>query len=281
MTGTRQRTRFSALGLTMALVCALLLTACGEEKKVETAAMPSIVGMTVGAGERLVYDVLHTSLVYYDQSPADRDSTNDWIIVSTFPAADAVTPTKKIVYAWALKRSEYDWFKAHPTMPKLPAKATLAKLVGPGGALAGVSELVKLRYQPGKAPQSAKPDPKDANAFTPDRGVRPDPSTEPAAELELRKTLMVAKPAGTIAVGSRPAPGATLRVGQYVVILAITKPPAKKKPIPGNFDYDPPDLSGVGGGGSGGSGGGGGGGGIPGLPGIDIPNIPCPKQICS
>ncbi|MET3962105.1 hypothetical protein ABIE44_002039 [Marmoricola sp. OAE513] len=276
MTSTMHRAA-RALAVAALLLSAALVAGCGDdETKVPRLAMPDLVGKSIGDAETQTYDALHTSLIYYDLSPANRASANDWVIVATSPEAGKRTPKFEKVYAWALKKSEYDWFRKNPSMPKLPNGASAAKLLGKGGLLEPVADLVKVRYQPGKAPKKAEADPADTAAFVPDRGLHPDLSAEPVAEFGLRNGLRVAPTRGTVAVGALPPTGA-LRIGQFLVLLVVEKPPAKpKKPETPDFDVpviETPDIDT--GGGSGGSGGPGGGmlGG-----GIDIPG--CPKQIC-
>lgn len=244
--------------------------------------MPDLVGQPVLAASTAAYDALHTSLISYDLAPADRTSGSDWIVVATSPAAGELTPKFTKVYAWALKASEYAWFEDHPTMPKVPANADMAKLIGKGGLLEPVKDLVLVRYRPGTAPKSAKPSEVDAAAFTPDRGLHPDLATEPPTELATRTGLLEAPAKGTIASGSRPVPSAALRVGQYLVVLVIPKP--VEKPDPPN-EPDPVPTGSTGSGtGSSGSGGNGsdGSGGSPTLPGgFPTPKIPsCPQQLC-
>lgn len=264
-----------------ALLVLATLTGCGgDEDDAPMLAMPDLVGKPVAAALALTYDALHTSLVTYDLSPADREGADDWVVVATSPAAGKKTPKFNRVYAWVLKASEYAWFSEHPTMPKIPAKADVAKLVAKGGLLAPVKELVQLRYQPGKAPFSAAASPVDQAAHTPDRGLHPDLATEPPAEFRARAGLLAAPNRGTVTVGSRPATGSDLRVGQYLVVLVITKPKEKPKP-PAAPAPSTTGSSGGSGRSSGGSSGGSSGSGIPGLPSgfpTKIPN--CPKAIC-
>ncbi|MCW2787015.1 MAG: hypothetical protein JWP74_3532 [Marmoricola sp.] len=280
MTATQHR---RLIALVAVVACALGLTACGSTKApVALRAMPNLVGMTVGDGEQHVYDVLHTSLLYYDQAPVNRLGVdNTWVIVATYPAAGVRTAKYKLVYAWALRKSEYDWFTAHPTMPRIAARTPVAKLIGPGGVLAPVKELVKVRYRPGAAPSSAKADPADAAAFKPNRVDVPDPSTQPLAEWALYKGLLVAPVARTLTVAVRPGAGTALRVGQFLVLLAIRAPVSRSSTggSSGGVSYTPPSGS-SGSGTSGGTSGGSGSGLPSGLGGVKIPHLHCPNNLC-
>lgn len=265
-----------AIVTVLMVVASTALVACGEdEPEVPTLAMPDLVGTKIGQAEVQTYDALHTSLIYYDLSASGRQTDTDWVVVSTSPKAGADTKKFEKVYAWALPAAEYEWFQKNPTMPKLPARASVADLIGAGGPLEPVKALVKVRYSPGKAPKSAKVDPEDAERFTPRRGHNPEPADEPEDEWEARQGLLVAPTAGTLAVGSRPGANTQLRTGQFLVLLVVNRPP--KKPVtPDPIDVpeiDVPDIDG---------GSGGGGGGLPGIPdGFPTPKIPnCPKQIC-
>jgi hypothetical protein len=261
----------------LALACAFGLAACGGKKAepVPLLSMPDVVGMPISDAETSIYDGLHTSLYYYDQSPANRDIGSDWVIVSTYPAAGAKTKKFKLVYAWALQKNEYDWFKAHPTMPAIPKDATTASLLATGGMFRDVSALVQLRYQPGQAPSGAKSSTTDKGPFTPDRGKFTDPSTEPPPEYALRAGLLVAPVAGTEILSTRPAPGSALRVGQYLVLLA--GPKSHKHATSNGSIKSSTSKTSTSGGNSGGT---------PHLPSgiptnISIPtNIPCPSNIC-
>lgn len=276
---TRRRSR--TLG---ALVALLLTTAalagCGKDDAPPTLTMPDLVGKPVSAAINQAYDALHTSLVTFDLSPLDRESATDWVVVGTSPAAGEKTPKFTKVYAWALKASEYRWFTENPTMPTIRAGADVAKLVAKGGVLAGVKDLVQIRYQPGKAPAAAKASPVDAAAFTPDRGLYPDLATEPEAEWQLREGLLEAPAKGTVTKGTQPSSTSRLRTGQLLVLLVIKKPAAT--PATPASSSGSGSTGGSSGGTSGGSSGGGGGGsngpqfpsGIP----TKIPN--CPRQIC-
>lgn len=222
--------------LRVALAAAALLTvlaACGGgPADAPNLTMPNLVGQTIGAAEDATYNALHTSLIYYDLSPANRESDNNWVVVATQPAAGTRTPKFRTVYAWVLRASEYAWFKAHPRMPSIPAGAKVARLIGTGGPLAPVKDLVLLRYPPGRAPAQAKPSPVDSQAFTPDRGLQPDLAAEPRAEWLLRQGLFAASAVGTVTLGTRPASGSTLRVGQYLVLLVAPAPPKKHPNAP-------------------------------------------------
>lgn len=272
----RSRRAAHAWLLAVLMVGATVLTGCADdEQDAPMLAMPDLVGKPVLAASTATYDALHTSLVSYDLAPADRKGGSDWVVVATSPAAGEPTPKFTKVYAWVLKASEYDWFQDHPTMPKLPANADVAKLIGKGGLLAPVKDLLLIRYQPGKAPKSAKASPVDATAFTPDRGLHPDLATEPPAELAVRDGLLAAPVKGTVVAGSRPGSAGALRDGQYLVVLVIPKPPAKPKPPVEAPRAPDPVLGGSTGGTSGG-----GGGGTPSLP-DGFPDIPnCPERIC-
>jgi hypothetical protein len=265
--------------LALVLACAFGLAACGKKTEaVPVLSMPDVVGMPIIDAETSIYGSLHTSLLYYDQSPANRDVGSDWVVISTYPAAGAKTKKYKLVYAWALQKSEYDWFKAHPTMPVIPKNATSASLLGTGGLFAPVSALVQLRYQPGSAPSGAAPSTTDKGPFTPDRGNFPDPSIEPPAEYALQSGLLVASVAGTDIVSARPAPGAALRTGQYLVLLAAPKSRKHKSSHGSVSPSSSRSSDSTSGGGSSGR--------TPHLPSglptkINIPtNIPCPSNIC-
>jgi hypothetical protein len=121
---------------------------------------------------------------------------------------------------------------SRPPVPAIAAGTSVAKLVGTGGLLAPVKDLIETRYEPGKAPVSAVTSPLDASAFAPDRGITPDMSTEPTAEWTQRQGLLVAPESGLVAAGSRPASGSSVRTGQLLVLLVVAAPPKKHRPPP-------------------------------------------------
>lgn len=270
--------------LAAVLICATTISGCADdEPDAPILAMPDLVGKPMSAALAETYDELHTSLVAFDLSPADRRSDEKWVVVATSPEAGEKTPKFTRVYAWVLKASEYAWFQENPTMPAIPDEASSAKLVAQGGLLAPVKDLVQFRWDPEAAPKSALPSPVDKAAFTPDRGMRPDLAAEPLAEFETRTGLFAAPVKGTVAVDSRPAADYDLRMGQYLVVLVKKTPAAKPRPpAPAPAAPAPStNSSGSTGGSSGGSSSTGPRGFPNGFPTAFPTRIPnCPKRIC-
>ncbi|MEE6261070.1 hypothetical protein [Plantactinospora sonchi] len=141
-----------------------------------------------------------------------------------------------------LKNGEAAWFAAHPTMPKLRKGSPADDLTDDGGPLAGLRELVLLRYAKGKAP-------KDAPVADEHPGLRD--GFEPPEELVARAGLKEAYSFDSKVVGSIPGAGQEVRPGRFVVVTVEREkqqdPPTGSDggsvPIPPLPDDDDDDVN--------------------------------------
>lgn len=177
-----------------------------------------------------------------DASPLARNifDRGNWTVIATNPPAGTSVPAKRSVSLLVLKNGEAAWFAAHPTMPKLRKGMPADELTDDGGPLAGLRELVLLRYAKGKAPK---------DALTPDEHPGLRDGFEPAEELAARAGLKDAYWFDSKVVGSIPAAGQEVRPGRFAVVTVEREkrrdPPAGSDggsvPIPRLPDNDDDD----------------------------------------
>jgi hypothetical protein len=160
----------------------------------------------------------------HDLSPRNRSQWQDenWTVVTTRPAAGQSWDDGTDLHLFVLRNAEWAWFQAHPTMPSVPVDAVVSDLTEPGQLFEEVSELMEYRYAPGQAPEHSSP------AYsTPDRpidGLADDPSVEPQLERQERDALPEAYDRGVLTVGSLPAEGQSLRIGQLITVIVREQP---------------------------------------------------------
>lgn len=166
----------------------------------------------------------------------------NWTVAATVPVAGAPLRNSGSIRLFYLRNAEWDWFQQNPSMPTLPAGVTDDNLAD----LDGIRELLEYRYA-AEATASAGPSPSAEPGVGAQATSTPppseDPSVEPDAERAPREALQTAAAAiGNTVVGSLPAAGQKLRLGQLVTVVV------KPRPAP---TAPPADVAGPSGGSSG------------------------------
>lgn len=75
----------------------------------------------------------------------------EWTVVTSKPLPGQPMPTsldEGDTYLFVLRNEEWAWLQANATMPALPTGGTSEALVGPGGPMEGVADLVEWIYSP-------------------------------------------------------------------------------------------------------------------------------------
>ncbi|WP_406045527.1 hypothetical protein OG799_14265 [Micromonospora sp. NBC_00898] len=172
--------------------------------------VPYVVGSNLSRATGMLVRDFDLRADWKDHSPLGRNivSDTDWTVVATDPPVGTAVPPKTQVTLFALKESEVFWFSAHPVMPPLPKNAPTDSLLEGNGLLAGVRELVLVRYAKGKAPAGAK-------AAVDARVVK---GSEPAQEVKARAGLKVAHPSDSVVVSSIPSAAQPVRQGRLIVV---------------------------------------------------------------
>ncbi|MFE9694465.1 hypothetical protein [Micromonospora sp. NPDC005806] len=205
-------------------------------------AVPNVVGMDL-LSARISIDAVDLRPEQADVSPLCRSILveSDWTVIGTDPPAGTITPSGRSVSLQVLKSAEAAWFAAHPKMPKLPKRPTARNLTDDGGPLAGLQELVLLRYAKRMAPQ---------HALTADEPscskYRIEPSEEVAARDGLKQAYSI-----SIVAGSIPAAGQPVRRGRLIVVLVRDEEQRQRPtgsdggnlPVPPRPDNDDDDVN--------------------------------------
>lgn len=241
-----------------------------DEPEPVAVVMPDLAGVPLDAADAQLRELGHRDYFddgeprAHDLSPRERYPSMDqeWTVVTTRPAPGQTWEVGDPVYLFALRTTEYQWFTAHPVMPPMPPDVAVADLTAQGQLLFEVEDLVDFAHAPGHEP----PYPSFLGSTQqPIPGLPDDPSLEPPAEQAARADLASASEyTDAPLIGSVPAPGAQLRMGQMLFVTVGDEP---------RSEYS-----------SGGSGSGSGGGGYGYGDGDDddfnVPGWACPTRFC-
>lgn len=215
-------------------------------------AMPDVVGMPFPDAQTTVHALRvpaggdqerldRPQVVDLDLSPRDRSVyvPENWTVAATVPAAGEPVTSSGVVWLFLLKNEEWTWLVENPTMPALPADAASLDLTREGGPLAGMRELVELRYAPGHEPEHRSParPPVTGEDRTPDLSDSLDPSFEPVSEREARDALLRAY--SGLVIASLPGVGEPVRPGALITVLVREEPYVPAEPLElGDADVD-------------------------------------------
>ncbi|MGY1659658.1 PASTA domain-containing protein [Geodermatophilus sp. SYSU D00705] len=205
----------------------------GPEKPEPVAVVvPDLAGVQLDVADAQLRELGHRDYfddgepIVHDLSPRERveyaSTGSEWTVVTTRPAAGQTWAVGDPIYLFALQTTEYQWFGAHPVMPPLPSDVAVADLTAQGQLLFEVEDLVDFAHAPGHEP----PHPSFLGSFQqPIPGLLDDPSLEPPAEQAARAELASASPyTDAPLIGSVPATGAPLRMGQMLFVTVGDEP---------------------------------------------------------
>lgn len=178
--------------------------------------------------------------VFHDLSARHRTNVaGDWRVAQQYPSAGTPVDVGSAIAGWALKEPEYQFFNDHPRMPRSGWRPGQVVSANESKALRGLADLVELRFEQGRTPQSAT-----KTSRWPSRTARVpallDPSIEPRAERRARERLATAR-TGNLFVRTIPSTGASLRPGQFITIVVRPQPqdhPELYAPPPAPSDED-------------------------------------------
>ncbi|MEH0820908.1 MULTISPECIES: PASTA domain-containing protein [unclassified Micromonospora] len=177
-------------------------------------AVPDLVGLDLPKARDSVHAVGLRSEPA-DLSPLCRKTlvAKNWTVIGTNPPAGISVSPDQTISLLVLKKEEAAWFAGHPKMPQLPKGTPARDLTDDDGPLAGLQELVLLRYAKSMAPQHAltaveRPCSKYSN----------EPPEEVAARAGLKQAYSI-----SVVVGSIPAAGQPVRPGRLIVVLVRDK----------------------------------------------------------
>ncbi|GEM_PF-2546178 len=151
----------------------------------------------------------------------DAYSEEEWTVVTSRPLPGQAMPTsldEVNTYLFVVRNEEWAWLQANPTMPALPTGVTSAVVVGPGGPMEGVADLVEWVYASDVGVAGTA---KAATVVEPLYGLMgEDPRFEtPEESAAYQGVEMYGGPSDQeIVVGQWPPAGAEVRIGQRFVI---------------------------------------------------------------
>lgn len=201
-----------------------------DEPEPVAVVLPDLAGVPLDAADAQLRELGHRDDFddgqprAHDLSPRERYPSTDpeWTVVTSRPAPGQTWAVGDRVYLFALRTTEYQWFTAHPVMPPMPSDVAVADLTAQGQLLFEVEDLVDFAHAPGHEPSYPS---FLGSVQQPIPGLPDDPSLEPPAEQAARADLASASQyTDAPLIGSVPAMGAPLRMGQLLAVTVGDEP---------------------------------------------------------